>query len=81
MRNSYLKYGGIFLISIILFVLMFSLTDDEEIDLLEKKEKENSLESLEIENQDLLISQSEEEFGDESLIKNDLSSNGRIIDD
>ena len=47
-RNSYLKYGGIFLISIILLVLMFSFTDDEEIDLLENKEKGNSLESLEI---------------------------------
>ncbi len=80
-RNSYLKYGGIFLISIILLVLMFSFTDDEEIDLSENKEKGNSLESLEIENPDFLISPSEEEFLDENLIKNDLSSNGRIIDD
>jgi len=80
-RNSYLKYGGIFLISIILLLLMSAITDDEEIDLLENKEKENSLESLEIENQDTLISPSEEEFLDENLIKNDLLSNDRIKDD
>ncbi len=80
-RNSYLKYGGIFLISIILLVLMFSITDDEEIDLLENKEKGSSLESLEIENQDLFISPSEEEFLDENLVNNDLSLNGRIIGD
>ena len=80
-RNSYLKYGGILLISIILLLLLFAITDDEEIDLLENKEKENSLESLEIENQDTLISPSEEEFLDENLIKNDLLSNDRIKDD
>ena len=80
-RNSYLKYGGILLISIILFLLMSAITDDEEIDLLENKEKENSLESLEIENQDALISPSEEEFLDENLNKNVLLSNDRIIDD
>ena len=80
-RNSYLKYGGILLISIILFILMSAITDDEEIDLLENKEKENSLESLEIENQDTLISPFEEEFLDENLNKNDLPSNDRIVDD
>ena len=80
-RNSYLKYGGILLISIILVLLMSAITDDEEIDLLENKEKENSLESLEIENQDTLISPSEEEFLDENINKNVLLSNDRIIDD
>ena len=80
-RNSYLKYGGILLISIILLLLISAITDDEEIDLLENKEKENSLESLEIENQDALISPSEEEFLDENLNKNVLLSNDRIIDD
>ena len=80
-RNSYLKYGGILLISIILFILMSAITDDEEIDLLENKEKENSLESLEIENQNLLISSSEEELLNENQIKNDLFSNDEIIDD
>ena len=39
---------------------MFAITDDEEIDLSENKEKVS--ESLEIENQDLLISSSEEEL-------------------
>ena len=80
-RNSYLKYGGILLISIILLLLLFAITDDEEIDLLENKEKENSLESLEIENQDTFISPSKEEFLDENLIKNDLPLNDRIKDD
>lgn len=79
--NSYLKYGGILIISFILLVLMFTITDDEEIDLLENKEKEISFESLEIENPDLLISPSEKEFLEENLIKNDLSSNDKIIDD
>ena len=60
---------------------MFTITDDEEIDLLENKEKEISFESLEIENPDLLISPSEKEFLEENLIKNDLSSNDKIIDD
>ena len=81
LESPYLKYGVIMLISIILLVLIFAITDDEEIDLLENKEKENSLESLEIENQDLLISPSEKGFLDENLIKNDLSSNDRTIDD
>ena len=37
--NSYLKYGGILFISIILLVLMFAITDDEEIDLLDNLKK------------------------------------------
>lgn len=76
---SYLKYGGILLISITLLVLMFAITGDEEIDLSESKEKE--LESLEIENQDFLISSSEEEFANENPIKNDLFSDDEISDD
>ena len=51
---------------------MFAITDDEEIDLSENKEKVS--ESLEIENQDLLISSSEEEFENENPIKNDIFS-------
>lgn len=74
--NSYFKYGGILFISIILLILMFAITDDDEIDILAKKEKENVIESLEIDNQDLLISSSEEEL----LNKNDLFSNDEIID-
>ena len=77
--NSYFKYGGILFISIILLVLMFAITDDEEIDLSENKEKVS--ESLEIENQDLLISSSEEELVNENPIKNDIFSNDEIIDD
>ena len=77
--NSYLKYGGILLISIILLVLMFAITGDEEIDLSENKEKE--LELLEIENKDLLISSSEEEFVKENPIKNELFSDDEIADD
>ena len=77
--NSYFKYGGILLISIILLVLMFAITDDEEIDLSENKEKVS--ESLEIENQDLLISSSEEELLNENPIKNDIFLNDEIIDD
>ena len=74
--NSYFKYGGILFISIILLILMFAITDDDEIDILAKKEKENVIEFLEIDNQDLLISSSEEEL----LNKNDLFSNDEIID-
>lgn len=74
--NSYFKYGGILFISIILLILMFAISDDDEIDILAKKEKENVIESLEIDNQDLLISSSEEEL----LNKNDLFSNDEIID-
>ena len=81
LRNSYLKYGAIFLISIILFILMFAILDEEEIYLLENKEKESSLEFLETENQALLISPSEEELLNENQIKNDLFSNDEIIDD
>ena len=76
---SYLKYGGILIISITLLVLMFAITGDEEIDLSENKEKE--LELLEIENQDLLISSSEEEFVKENPIKNELFSDDEIADD
>ena len=79
--NSYLKYGGILFISIILLVLMFALTDDEEIDTLDNEEKLNISESLEIENQDLLISPSEEQLLNENQIKNDLFLNDEIIDD
>ena len=79
--NSYLKYGGIFFISIILLVLMFALTDDEEIDTLDNEEKLNISESLEIENQDLLISPSEEQLLNENQIKNDLFLNDEIIED
>ena len=77
--NSYFKYGGIFLISIILLVLMFAITDDEEIDLPENKEKVS--ESLEIEKQDLLIISSEEEFINENPIKNDIFLDDEIKDD
>ena len=77
--NSYFKYGGISLISIILLVLMFAITDDEEIDLPENKEKVS--ESLEIEKQDLLIISSEEEFINENPIKNDIFLDDEIKDD
>ena len=79
--NSDLKYGGILFISIILLVLMFALTDDEEIDTLDNEEKLNISESLEIENQDLLISPSEEQLLNENQIKNDLFLNDEIIED
>ena len=77
--NSYFKYGGILLISIILLVLMFAITDDEEIDLPENKEKVS--ESLEIEKQDLLIISSEEEFENQNPIKNDIFLDDEIKDD
>ena len=79
--NSYLKYGGILFISIILLVLMFALTDDEEIDTSDNEEKLNISESLDIEKQDLLISPSEEQLLNENQIKNDLFLNDEIIDD
>ena len=79
--NSYLKYGGILFISIILLVLMFAVTDGEEIDTLDNEEKLNISESLEIENQDLLISPSEEQLLNENQIKNDLFLNDEIIED
>ena len=41
---------------------MFAISDDDEIDILAKKEKENVIEFLEIDNQDLSISSSEEEL-------------------
>ncbi|MEL0244059.1 MAG: RodZ domain-containing protein, partial [Gammaproteobacteria bacterium] len=77
-NNSYVKYGGILLISIILLALMFSITGDEEIDLSENEEKVS--ESLEIENQDLLISSSEE-FINESPIRDDIFLDDEITDD
>ena len=80
-NNPYLKYGGILFISIILLILMFSITDDEEIDLSENIEEDNSLESIEIENKDLLSSSSEDELFNENPIKNDLFSKVEAIDD
>ena len=80
-NNSYFKYGGVLFISIILLALMFALIDEEEIDKLDNEEKLNISESLEIENQDLLISPSEEEIINENKIKNGLFSNDEIIDD
>ena len=79
--NSYLKYGGILFISIILLFLMFDIADDEEIYLLDNLEKENDSESLETENQDFLLSSSEEVLLNENPINNDSFSNGEIIDD
>ena len=79
--NSYLKYGGILFISIILLFLMFDITDDEEIYLLDNLEKENDSESLEIQNQDFLLSSSEEVLLNENPINNDSFSNEEILDD
>ena len=78
-NNSYFKYGGILFISFILLVLMFAITDDEEIDLSDNKEKVS--ESLEIEKQDLLIISSEEEFENQNPIKNDIFLDDEIKDD
>ena len=60
---------------------MFDITDDEEIYLLDNLEKENDSESLEIENQDFLLSSSEEVLLNENPINNDSFSNGEIIND
>ena len=79
--NSYLKYGGILIFSIVLLVLMFAITDDEEIDTLEIEEIEKVIEPLEIEDQDSMINPSEEELFKENQIKNDLFLNDEIIDD
>ena len=79
--NTYFKYGIILVISIILLILMFAITDDEEIASSESIKQEKSLESLEIENQDLLISSSEEELFNENPIKKDLFLNNETIDD
>jgi hypothetical protein len=79
--NSYLKYGGILIVSIVLLVLMFAITDDEEIDTLEIEEIEKVIEPLEIEDQDSMISSSEEELFKENQIKNDSFLNDEIIDD
>ena len=80
-NNSYFKYGGILFISIILLFLMFDITDDEEIYLLDNQEMESESESLEIENQDLMMSSSEEVLLNENPISNDLFSNKEIVDD
>ena len=79
--NSFLKYGGILFISIILLFLMFDITDDEEIYLLDNLEEENESESLEIENQDLLLSPSEEVLLNENPVNNDSFSSDEISDD
>ena len=79
--NSYLKYGGILFISIILLFLIFDITDDEEIYLLDNLEKEKESESLEIENQDTLLSASEEVLFNENPINTDSFSNEEISDD
>ena len=79
--NSYLKYGGILIVSIVLLVLMFAITDDEEIDTLEIEEIEKVIEPLEIEDQDSMINPSEEELFKENQIKNDLFLDDEIIDD
>ena len=79
--NSYLKYGGILIASIVLLVLMFAITDDEEIDTLEIEEIEKVIEPLEIEDQDSMINPSEEKLFKENQIKNDLFLNDEIIDD
>ena len=79
--NSFLKYGGILFIAIILLFFMFNITDDEEVYLLDNLEKENESESLEIENQDLLLSSSGEGLLNENPINNDSFSNGEILDD
>ena len=79
--NSYLKYGGILIVSIVLLVLMFAITDDEEIDTLEIEEIEKVIEPLEIEDQDSMINPSDEELFKENQIKNDLFLNDEIIDD
>ena len=78
---SYLKYGGILFISIVLLVFMFAITDDEEIDTLEIEEKEKAIEFLGIENQDSLTNSSEEELFKENQIQNDLFLNDEITDD
>ncbi|MDA9724694.1 DUF4115 domain-containing protein [Gammaproteobacteria bacterium] len=79
--NSYLKYGGILFISIVLLILMFAITNDEEIDTPKIKEKDKVIESLEIKNQDSLISSSEEDLIKENQIQNDSFLNDEIIDD
>ena len=79
--NSYLKYGGILFIAIILLFFMFNITDDEEVYLLDNLEKKNDSKSLEIENLDLLLSSSEEVLSNENTINNDSFSNTEILDD
>jgi len=79
-KNSYLKYGIIFLVSIIILILMLTNTDDGEIDSSENIEKDNLLEPFKIENQDSFITQSKEELSYEKEIKNDSSNDGATED-
>ena len=79
--NSYLKYGGILFIFIILLFLMFDITDDEEIYLIDNLEKKNESESLVVENEDFLLSSSEEVLLNKNPINNDSFSNGETLDD
>ena len=81
LSKSYLKYGGILFISIVLLTLMFAITNDEEIDTPKIEEKDKIIESLEIKNQDSLISSSEEDFLKENQIQNDSFLNDEIVDD
>ena len=81
LSKSYLKYGGILFISIVLLTLMFAITNDEEIDTPKIEEKDKVIESLEIKNQDSLISSSEEDFLKENQIQNDSFLNDEIVDD
>ena len=81
LSNSYLKYGGILFISIVLLTLMFAITNDEEIDTPKIEEKDKVIESLEIKNQDSLISSSEEDLLKENQIQNDSFLNDEIVDD
>jgi hypothetical protein len=60
---------------------MFDITDDEEIYLSDNQEMESESESLAIENQDLMMSSSEEVLLNENPISNDLFSNKEIVDD
>ena len=81
LSKSYLKYGGILFISIVLLTLMFAITNDEEIDTPKIEEKDKVIESLEIKNQDSLISSSEEDLLKENQIQNDSFLNDEIVDD
>ena len=79
-KNSYFKYGSIFLVVIILLILMFTVTNEEEIDPPENVKKVNLFDSLEIENQDSLIASSKEELFYENEITNDLSNQKTLED-
>ena len=80
-KYSYLKYGSIFLASVIILILMFAITDDEKVDSLENIEKENLLKPEETENQDPLTTLSKEELFFENEIKKDLSSKDEALED